>query len=470
MVTKQVLFANNAQTTLAGDITSSATTANLASGAGALFPNPSTNQCFFLTFVDAATGNVNEIVQVTNMTGDTITTMIRGQEGTSAKPWLAGDTAAQYVTAGDLQNFAQPRDVQTQTGNYGVDSGTANAMVIALSVVPSGLSALVGTDVRVTKNGADNTGGVTLAVNGLAATAVVDLAGNALTAGDLPGGCTFTVIYDGTHFVLQSSVPSNAVTGRVILTSNEDFYVATTGNNSNDGLTVGTPWLTLQHAWNVLQQDYDLAGFTATIHVANGSYAAGVVANGPPPPGFVTGGIVFTGGAGAVVNPAGPAFQANYGAQFTLDGGITAESSGSNGIEARREGIIVINNVTCGGVASSGAQIRASDGGLVVVNGSYAISGGGGWHYEAVRNGRINASVGSTVVTVGGTPAYSQQFAGSNDLGMIYVDSSSVSFSGSATGTRYQAQVNSIIETNGGGATYFPGSSAGSVATGGQYV
>jgi hypothetical protein len=43
-------------------------------------------------------------------------------------------------------------------------------------------------------------------------------------------------------------------------------------------------------------------------------------------------------------------------------------------------------------------------------------------------------------------------------------------FSGSLTGARYSARQNGVIETNTGGkVTYFPGSVAGTTATGEQY-
>jgi hypothetical protein len=40
----------------------------------------------------------------------------------------------------------------------------------------------------------------------------------------------------------------------------------------------------------------------------------------------------------------------------------------------------------------------------------------------------------------------------------------------SVTGTRYDATLNAVINTFGGGANYFPGDSAGTTATGGQYA
>ena len=39
-----------------------------------------------------------------------------------------------------------------------------------------------------------------------------------------------------------------------------------------------------------------------------------------------------------------------------------------------------------------------------------------------------------------------------------------------ATGVRYNVTTNAVINTQGGGATYIPGGSAGTASTGGQYV
>lgn len=114
----EFLFSNNAQTTLAGAITSVALTAQLAAGSGVEFPSPGAGQLFCMTFVDAATGLINEIVHVTNVTGDVIT-MVRAQEGTTARGWLAGDFAANFLTAGSMAAMAQTgqlNNTETVTG------------------------------------------------------------------------------------------------------------------------------------------------------------------------------------------------------------------------------------------------------------------------------------------------------------------------------------------------------------------
>ena len=82
-----VLYTNNANTTLASSITNSATSLTVASGAGALFPNPTSPDFFYCTLDDNA-GNI-EIVQVTARSTDTFT-IVRGQDGTSGVAWNAG--------------------------------------------------------------------------------------------------------------------------------------------------------------------------------------------------------------------------------------------------------------------------------------------------------------------------------------------------------------------------------------------
>jgi hypothetical protein len=59
----QFLFANDASTTIAAPISTSATAVSLASGTGSEFPNPSAGQQFSGTFNDAATGLLTEMVQ-----------------------------------------------------------------------------------------------------------------------------------------------------------------------------------------------------------------------------------------------------------------------------------------------------------------------------------------------------------------------------------------------------------------------
>lgn len=192
------IFANLAQTTLAGPISSGSVTANLAAGTGALFPNPASGQQFALTFVDAATGLITEIVYVTARSGDVVT-MVRGQEGTTALAWAANDIAANFNTAGTQAAMIQVNQLQQQLGNYAVDTGAANSLTVSLTPAPASLASIIGSPIRV-KVIHTNTGSSTLKVNTLAATIITTPGGGSVTAGQLQIGQIVELYYDGSTF------------------------------------------------------------------------------------------------------------------------------------------------------------------------------------------------------------------------------------------------------------------------------
>jgi hypothetical protein len=96
------LFTNNASATLAGSYTATATAITLTAGQGALFPAPGAGEWFMATVVD----NLNniEIIKCTARTSDTLT-VLRGQEGTPARPFGAGEKLENRLTAGALHDI-----------------------------------------------------------------------------------------------------------------------------------------------------------------------------------------------------------------------------------------------------------------------------------------------------------------------------------------------------------------------------
>lgn len=143
-----LLSANNAQSVIASGISASATSVSLATGTGDLFPSPASGVNYFkLTFVDAATEQITEIVHVTSRSGDTLT-IERAQEGTTARAWSVNDIAANMMTAGSLSILAQydtaefksathgrliNTQVITSTGNYTPTEGTEFIRVRAIA-------------------------------------------------------------------------------------------------------------------------------------------------------------------------------------------------------------------------------------------------------------------------------------------------------------------------------------------------
>lgn len=132
-----VKFSNQGSSALAAGITSSAITINLVAGEGAKFPALTGSDYFMLTLVKLIGGApVMEIVKVTARAGDTLT-VVRGQEGTAATTFSAGDRAENRLTAGALDRLVTPIDktVTNATANGAVtlDCSTANIFELTLT-------------------------------------------------------------------------------------------------------------------------------------------------------------------------------------------------------------------------------------------------------------------------------------------------------------------------------------------------
>jgi hypothetical protein len=101
-----ILFANNAVSTLASNISSGVTSLTLAAGTGTLFPSPTAGQYFLVTMIPVSTGIPGEIMQVTARSGDVLT-IVRGQESTTPTAYTAGDSVSNQLTAGTMNAFIQ---------------------------------------------------------------------------------------------------------------------------------------------------------------------------------------------------------------------------------------------------------------------------------------------------------------------------------------------------------------------------
>lgn len=232
-----LLFANRAGTTLAAPISSSATSATLAPGTGALFPIPGANQYFLATMIAAGSPQVTEIVQVTAVSGD-VMTIVRAQEGTTARDWNAGDLFNNLWTAGSAAAMLQQGQYQTQGANYGVDVGTTNNIAVTLSPAPTSISALVGAPVRILLGHTATSTTVTLNVNGLGAKAVTTPTLMAIPLGTLAIGGIAEFIYDGIEFQYQGDVPSGGG-GSGTVTSITALSPALTGGTITNAGNIG---------------------------------------------------------------------------------------------------------------------------------------------------------------------------------------------------------------------------------------
>ncbi|WP_176077508.1 hypothetical protein [Burkholderia dolosa] len=315
------------------------------------------------------------------------------------------------------------------------------------------------------------TGAFTVTAKTAAGSGVVLAAGQQRVTGD------GTNIVQPPESIAAATQPQQAVQYsqvRIRLDSPLTLYVSSSGSDSNSGLTSGTPFATLNRAYSVLQQNYDLNGFTATIQVANGAYTAGLNAAGP---------IVGSLGSASVIvqgNVATPAnvtitvgtsqncFSASKGAQYQVQGFTLSAGTAGQGIFVS-DSLSWIDCFTgmVFGAMPSGAHLN-SGGGPIRMIASYSVTGGASVHALASNPSSLIQIANGTTVTLSGTPAFSTAFVNAGYLGLV--TASGVTFSGSATGARYSATANGVVNSGGAGANYFPGSTVGNTASGGQYL
>lgn len=266
----------------------------------------------------------------------------------------------------------------------------------------------------------------------------------------------------------------NGVAARERLSAPRTYFVRTDGNDANSGLVnnAGGAWLTLQKAWDTIHDTLDLSGFVVTVQIGDGTYSsAGVNAYGPVIGGRGAGSVIFQGNNGTPANVVISVTSDTC--FFALDGGMvtvrdmelrTTTSGGC--LAAYSGGAIVFRNLRFG--ACAGRHIDARYGAIYPA-GSYAIVGSAVRHIFAGLNGVIDY-LATMTVTLTGTPAFTDQLARASDNGTIYCSSSQVTFSGAATGQRYNALQGGGIDTEGGGANFFPGSVAGAATAPGFYA
>ena len=131
-----ILYSNNASTTLASEISNSATTIVVATGTGSLFPTISSVDDYFNVTLTDSSKHI-EIVTVTARTGDTFTVM-RGMENTTARAWLASDILELRITKGLLDQLKLDATKDTASNLSAHTSNTSNPHSVTATQVGLG--------------------------------------------------------------------------------------------------------------------------------------------------------------------------------------------------------------------------------------------------------------------------------------------------------------------------------------------
>lgn len=268
--------------------------------------------------------------------------------------------------------------------------------------------------------------------------------------------------------------PLAAAAGREVLTAARTYYVSTTGADTNTGLSVASPFLTIQKAINTVAA-LDLSIYSVVIQMADGTYTAGANVSAP----WTGAGTVTLQGnnatpANVVLNTA-TCIQASNGGKLHISGmqlGTTANGgSVSLALYALSGGQIQCTTGALRFGASSSRHMSAVDRGKIGIFNGYTLVNTAAIHLECAANAYVQV-VGGTVVHAYGSspsPLTGTYFAYVSRAALC--EYYNVTFSGAAPSYayRYVLDANSVLYTAGAGSSYLPGSTT-SVTTGAQYL
>lgn len=279
------------------------------------------------------------------------------------------------------------------------------------------------------------------------------------------GSSSQTLRYVKIGLASETDIILSTITGliREKLTANRTYYVRSDGSDSNTGLTntSGGAKLTLQGAWDAIVA-IDLAGYTATIKIGHSATITGGL-NALVAP--VGGNIIIEGDTSTPANTiisttSADAIRIATNANVTVKHTTVQTTSSGYGLSVRAAAarLTVGEGVRFGACASG--HILASPGQIAINSiSSYTIVGAAPRHYHCRVGGYIQILTLSLAVV--GAINFSSAFVEAELAGLVDVFGFSLA-SGTVTGVRYYAFSGSLIATFGGGASYFPGNSAGS--------
>jgi hypothetical protein len=247
------------------------------------------------------------------------------------------------------------------------------------------------------------------------------------------------------------------------------IYVRTDGNDNNNGLTndASGAFQTIQNAFYYIAQKIDGNAFNVTIKLGqSGTYAGANFDTELVSPwnGYLTiEGDTVTPGNTIILGNNANAIHLRVGAlklQY-----VKLQTTGGSGhcISVRFASVRLGTGVNFGPCVGSHISLGTASSADSFSN--YTISGGSQVHLN-LYNGAA-AEFGGGIVTLSGTPNFSDAFCQCNQSMLSLYG---ITFSGAATGKRYDVQAAGVIQTFGAGATYLPGNVSGTQATGGQYI
>lgn len=272
------------------------------------------------------------------------------------------------------------------------------------------------------------------------------------------GAATLAILPGASAHVWSTGSAWRAIVIRDILSADRDYYVRTDGNDNNSGLvnTAGGALRTIQAAINKCYS-VEQNGFSININVGSGTHTSGVSVSAR-----------FSGTVsliGDTVTPANVILSTTNAQGITLSGaGVMLQLRGfdmrtitagqclfvTNQAQLRIDGLMIFG-------ACAANHMYASNDGVITVVSNYTINGAPQAHHLSEFRGTINCN--NLTITISGTPAWADTFARCRNQSLMQINNNT--YSGSATGSRFNVATLSNIYVNGGGATYLPGNALG---------
>ena len=288
----------------------------------------------------------------------------------------------------------------------------------------------------------------------------------------LAGSDAFRIKVSADGSTFSDAMVADPATGRVAfpagvqgmrpqLAASRTYHVSASGDDGNSGLAAGAPFATLQKAIDTART-LDTAGHDVTIELADGTHAGASV------PGPLAGGgtLVIKGNEttpSSVVVSSGLVF--GNGAQVRVSGiRIVIAADLVHGLSVGNGVFLRLGRMEYGAVGANADHIFCDNPCRIVLEDDVAITGGARRHLN-IGAGMLLAE--GRTFTLTGTPAFTQ-FAAARNCGTVALSNPTIS--GSATGSRYIAETNGVINTFGKAASFLPGSAAGTTPSGGIYA
>ncbi len=296
--------------------------------------------------------------------------------------------------------------------------------------------------------------------------------------GALPTGVTAGQDY----YVLATGLSADAFRfsatsgGAAINTSGSTSgaIAAKTGSDSNDGSadSTGGALLTIAKALELLLA-VDLGGqYVGTAQLADGTYPAGVtvgvgVGIASPANLVVQGNSSYP--SNVVVDPSGNCFYGRAPGAMALIKDLTMknDANGAYALRADAGAVLHFANVV---FAGNKTDMLSYIGGTLVAAGGYMIrvsAGGSKGAHVLVAGGQVDINEIAPAVAIIGFPTITN-FAIAQRNGLI--ETAAAVFSGATLGMRYLATTGGGVMTANGGASFLPGSIAGSATSPGWYA